>query len=192
MKERKQSKILGLMLAFCMVLTMTISGLGALQVLAVEGDTSPLTKVIVGGVEMYSADDATYYVNGATEAVAEEPANWNAKYENGILTIKNLSVVGAAADHKFAGIYATTALTIDVQGEKLTLTLYYDAKSSYAPQTVSSIFSFRLPAAAATAFYENQTDSIELVLNYQTSIGAMDSGTTSCRMAVKDLQRAYF
>lgn len=85
-----------------------------------------------------------------------------------------------------------SAEDIDVQGEKLTLTLYYDAKSSYAPQTVSSIFSFRLPASAATAFYENQTDSIELVLNYQTSIGAMDSGTTSCRMAVKDLQRTYF
>ncbi len=116
MKERKRSKILGLMLAVCMVLTMTISGLGALQVLAVEGDTSPLTKVIVGGVEMYSASGATYYVNGATTAVTTEPNNWNAKYENGILTIKNLSVVGAAADHKFAGIYATTALAIDVQG----------------------------------------------------------------------------
>ena len=65
-------------------------------------------SVLVGGVEMYSASGATYYVNGATTAVTTEPNNWNAKYENGILTIKNLSVVGAAADHKYAGIYATT------------------------------------------------------------------------------------
>ena len=72
-------------------------------------------SVLVGGVEMYSASGATYYVNGATAAVTEEPANWNAKYENGTLTIKNLSVVETDASND-AGIYATTALTIDVQG----------------------------------------------------------------------------
>lgn len=81
-----------------------------------------------------------------------------------------------------------SAEDIDVAGKKLTLTLYYDSKSSYPSQSVSSIFSFRLPAFAATAFYENQTDSIDLVLNYQNSINSMDSGTATCRMAVKDLQ----
>ena len=52
MKERKQSKILAFMLVFCMVLTMTISGLGALQVSAAEGDDT--VSFYIGGVQLAS------------------------------------------------------------------------------------------------------------------------------------------
>ncbi len=73
-------------------------------------------SVIVGGVEMYSASGATYYVNGGAEAVTEAPANWNAKYESNTLTINNLSVMGTS-ENDGAGIYAKGIdLTIDVQG----------------------------------------------------------------------------
>ncbi len=73
-------------------------------------------SVLVGGVEMYSADGATYYINGAAVAVTEEPANWNAKYENDTLTINNLSVMGTS-EHDGAGIYAEGSdLSVVMQG----------------------------------------------------------------------------
>jgi hypothetical protein len=81
---------------------------------------------------------------------------------------------------------------VDVEGKKLTLTFYYDAKSSYTSQTASGVFSFRLPAPAATAFYESQTDSIDLVMKYQTGMTGLDQGQATCRMAVKDLVRPTF
>ena len=79
---------------------------------------------------------------------------------------------------------------VDVEGEKLTLTFYYDSKSNYAGQTASSVFSFRLPTVASAAF--NQTDSINLVMKYKGDMTTIGDGQIECRMAVKDLSRPIF
>ncbi len=104
--ERKSKPAVSLLVAVTMVLS--------LMPMTAFAATGP--SVLVGGVEMYSADGATYYVNGAAVAVTEELANWNAKYENGTLTINNLSVMGTS-EHDGAGIYAEGIdLTVDMQG----------------------------------------------------------------------------
>ena len=82
MKERKRSKILGLMLAFCMVLTMTIFGLGALPISAAEGDDT--VSFYIGGVQLASYNTpvsegvVAYYQNDGTVSTTE-PTSWNAK-----------------------------------------------------------------------------------------------------------------
>ncbi|MBQ7088133.1 MAG: hypothetical protein IJN04_00615, partial [Clostridia bacterium] len=73
------------------------------------------------GANLGNGSTTVYYKNGDTSGNLTGTAeDYNAKLETvggvATLTIKNLSVVGAAADHKYAGIYATTALTINVQG----------------------------------------------------------------------------
>ena len=81
---------------------------------------------------------------------------------------------------------------VDVERKKLNLTFYYDAKSTYTSQTASGVFSFRLPAAAYAVFEANQTDSIDLVMKYQSGITSLEQGQATCRMAVKDLVRPTF
>ena len=105
MKERKQSKILGLMLAFCMVLTMTISGLGALPISAAEGDDT--VSFYIGGVQLASYNTpvsegvVAYYQNGGTVTTAE-PDSWNAKLEYNATTGYTLTLNGLQASPSMA------------------------------------------------------------------------------------------
>lgn len=105
MKERKQSKILGLMLAFCMVLTMTISGLGALPISAAEGDDT--VSFYIGGVQLASYNTpvsegvVAYYQNGGTVTTAE-PDSWNAKLEYNETTGYTLTLNGLQASPSMA------------------------------------------------------------------------------------------
>ena len=105
MKERKQSKILGLMLAFCMVLTMTISGLGALPISAAEGDDT--VSFYIGGVQLASYNTpvsegvVAYYQNDGTVSTTE-PTSWNAKLEYNATTGYTLTLNGLQASPSMA------------------------------------------------------------------------------------------
>ena len=76
---------------------------------------------------------------------------------------------------------------VDVEGKTLTLHLYYDKKSPNAYQTVSSLFSFRMPESEMHKFSSASNDSINVVLKTKASdYGASADKELKCKMAVRD------
>ena len=115
---KNRARTISLLIAVCMMITL----LPAVALAAGEA-----TSVKIGGVELNNTNK--WYVNGANGAPGiaynSEPDSWNAKFENGTLTLKGLNIVNVKKDQPDAkGIWwdyslGDDDLTIVLQGENI-------------------------------------------------------------------------
>ncbi|HKM21472.1 MAG TPA: S-layer homology domain-containing protein [Lachnospiraceae bacterium] len=102
-------KILSMLLALCMVITLL-----PMTALAI----SPAT-VTVGGVELVYIDTPVYATTNDSGAVTlgGGEGNYNIKFVNNMLTLKNANIMGIETESAYYGIHSSDNLAIELEGE---------------------------------------------------------------------------
>ncbi|MDO4540588.1 MAG: S-layer homology domain-containing protein, partial [Syntrophomonadaceae bacterium] len=103
----KQRKWVSVLVMACLLLALLPAG-------TAQADNA--TSVYVGGVEMVSGTDTTYYKNGDTVSLTGTSTDYNAKYDPGTATLTLNDFTYNGAGYSFAAIYANGDLTIVLEG----------------------------------------------------------------------------